>query len=79
MPSPGLWRPATRGTSGSSSSTAPSWSRAARTSSGAGVVERLDAEGEQVTVDNVQQVWRRFKVDLKAELDSGEDGGTSDG
>lgn len=47
--------------------------------SGAGVVERLDAEGEQVTVDNVQQVWRRFKVDLKAELDSGEDGGTSDG
>ena len=47
--------------------------------SGAGVVERLGAGGEQVTVDNVQQVWRRFKVDLKAELDSGEDGGTSDG
>ena len=47
--------------------------------SGAGVVERLDAAGDQVTVDNVQQVWRRFKVDLAAELDSGEDGGSSDG
>lgn len=47
--------------------------------SGAGVVERLGAGGEQVTVDNVQQVWRRFKVDLEAELDSGEDGRTSDG
>jgi len=47
--------------------------------SGAGVVERLDAAGDQVTVDNVQQVWRRFKVDLETEPDSGEDGGTSDG
>jgi DNA-directed RNA polymerase specialized sigma24 family protein len=47
--------------------------------SGAAVVERLDADGERVSIDNVQQVWRRFKVDLETELDSGEDGGISDG
>jgi hypothetical protein len=47
--------------------------------SGAGAVERLAAEGEIVSVDNVQQVWRRFKVDLAKDLDSGEDGGNPDG
>lgn len=47
--------------------------------SGAQVVERLAAEGEGVSVDNVQQIWRRFKVDLAEQLQSGEDGGTPDG
>jgi DNA-directed RNA polymerase specialized sigma24 family protein len=47
--------------------------------SGAQAVERLAAAGESVSVDNVQQVWRRFKVDLAEELRSGEDGGTPDG
>ncbi len=46
---------------------------------GAGVVERLAGEGETVSVDNVQQVWRRFKVDLARELAGEENGGTRDG
>ena len=79
MPSPGWWRRATRGTSGSSSSTARSWSRAARTSAAPAWSSGWTPRASRITVDNVQQVWRRFKVDLKAELDSGEDGGTSDG
>lgn len=41
--------------------------------SGAEVVERMLAEhGESVSVDNVAQVWRRFKVDLDKELAAGE-------
>jgi len=37
--------------------------------SGAGVAERmLSDHGEEVSVDNVQQVWRRFKVELDDEL-----------
>lgn len=31
-------------------------------------------DGREVSVANVQQVWRRFKVDLAKELTSGEDG-----
>ena len=45
----------------------------------AGVVERMAANGVTVSVSNVQQVWHRFKAELEQELDSGEDGGTSDG
>ena len=44
-----------------------------------GVVERMAAKGEKVSVSNVQQVWHRFKVDLEQELNSGEDGGPPDG
>lgn len=40
--------------------------------SGADVVERMLADhGETVSIDNVQQVWRRFKVDLDMELRAG--------
>ena len=36
---------------------------------GAETVERMRADhDEQVSVDNVQQIWRRFKVELDAEL-----------
>jgi len=42
--------------------------------SGAEVVERMLAEhGESISVDNVAQVWRRFRVDLEKELAAGED------
>ncbi|MEZ5075669.1 MAG: hypothetical protein R2691_12710 [Solirubrobacterales bacterium] len=42
---------------------------------GAEVVERMLAEhGESTSVDNVAQVWRRFRVDLEKELAAGEDG-----
>ena len=44
-----------------------------------GVVERMAANGVTVSVSNVQQVWHRFKAELEQELNSGEDGGTSDG
>lgn len=49
--------------------------------SAAGVVERVGAErdGEVVSADNVQQIWRRFKVELEGDLDWGEDGGNPDG
>ena len=48
--------------------------------SGAQVVEQMVAEhGEAVSIDNVQQVWRRFKVDLEKELQAGEDGLSPDG
>jgi len=47
--------------------------------SAAGVVERLAADGVETSESNVQQVWHRFKVELATELQSGEDGGTSDG
>jgi DNA-directed RNA polymerase specialized sigma24 family protein len=48
--------------------------------SGAEVAARMrDERGEDVSVANVQQIWRRFKVDLEKELAAGEDGGTSDG
>lgn len=47
---------------------------------GAEVVERMrDEHGEEVSVANVQQIWRRFKVDLENELAAGEDEGTPDG
>lgn len=43
--------------------------------SGAEVVERIAADtGETVSVDNVQQVWRRFKVELEKELRAGDHG-----
>lgn len=48
--------------------------------SGEEVSARMRAEhGEEVSVANVQQIWRRFKVDLEKELAAGEDGGTRDG
>jgi DNA-directed RNA polymerase specialized sigma24 family protein len=40
---------------------------------GAEVVEALAEQGEEITVANVQQIWHRFKDDLKAELRTGED------
>lgn len=41
--------------------------------SGAEVVERMRADhGETVSIDNVQQVWRRFRVDLEKELQAGD-------
>jgi len=47
---------------------------------GSEVVERMRHDhGEVVSVDNVQQVWRRFKVDLARELATGEDGRSADG
>jgi hypothetical protein len=47
---------------------------------GAEVVERMrEDHGEEVSVANVQQIWRRFKVDLEKELAAGEDGGDRDG
>ncbi|MCL4288633.1 MAG: sigma-70 family RNA polymerase sigma factor [Thermoleophilia bacterium] len=48
--------------------------------SGAEVAARMsDERGEDVSVANVQQIWRRFKVDLERELSAGEDGGAPDG
>lgn len=48
--------------------------------SGAEVVARMNGEhGKEVSVANVQQIWRRFKVDLERELAAGEDGGVRDG
>jgi DNA-directed RNA polymerase specialized sigma24 family protein len=41
---------------------------------GAEVVEELARQGETTTVANVQQVWHRFKDDLKGELEKDEDG-----
>jgi hypothetical protein len=47
---------------------------------GAEVVERMrEDHGEEVSVANVQQIWRRFKVDLEKELAAGEDGVDRDG
>lgn len=39
---------------------------------GAEVVAALAKQGEEMTVANVQQIWHRFKDDLKAELQTGE-------
>jgi DNA-directed RNA polymerase specialized sigma24 family protein len=42
---------------------------------GSEVVERMrSGYGTEVSVDNVQQVWRRFKVELEKELSTGESG-----
>jgi DNA-directed RNA polymerase specialized sigma24 family protein len=41
---------------------------------GAEVVEELARQGETTTVANVQQVWHRFKDDLKGELEKEEHG-----
>jgi DNA-directed RNA polymerase specialized sigma24 family protein len=47
---------------------------------GAETVERMRADhDDQVSVDNVQQIWRRFKVELDEELANGEDEGDPDG
>lgn len=47
---------------------------------GAEVAARMNSEhGEDVSVANVQQIWRRFKVDLERELSAREDGGGPDG
>lgn len=46
---------------------------------GAEVVEAMAAEGESVSISNVQQVWHRFKVELAKELQTGEDGMDPDG
>ncbi len=48
--------------------------------SGAEVVERMQSDdGTDVSVDNVQQVWRRFKVELEKELSTGDGGRGPDG
>jgi hypothetical protein len=47
---------------------------------GAEVVERVRKDhGEEVSVANVQQIWRRFKVDLENELTAEEDEEAPDG
>jgi DNA-directed RNA polymerase specialized sigma24 family protein len=43
------------------------------------VVAAMNDLGESVSVANVQQIWRRFKVDLESELGDGEDGEAGDG
>jgi DNA-directed RNA polymerase specialized sigma24 family protein len=43
------------------------------------VVEQMAADGEPVTIANVQQVWHRFKSDLEEELATGEDRMDPDG
>lgn len=48
--------------------------------SGAETAARMNDEHRvEVSVANVQQIWRRFKVDLERELSAGEDGGSPDG
>ncbi|HET6831382.1 MAG TPA: hypothetical protein VFH44_08545 [Solirubrobacterales bacterium] len=48
--------------------------------SGAETAARMrEDHGDEVSVANVQQIWRRFKVDLENELAAGEDEGTPDG
>ena len=48
--------------------------------SGAEVVERMRTDdGTEVSVDNVQQVWRRFKLELAKELSTGDCEGDPDG
>ena len=43
------------------------------------VAERMNSDhGETVSEANVQQIWRRFKVDVDAELSAGEDVEASD-
>lgn len=46
---------------------------------GAEVVDALAGQGEEMTIANVQQIWHRFKNDLKAELQTGENVADPDG
>ncbi|MEZ5157127.1 MAG: sigma-70 family RNA polymerase sigma factor [Solirubrobacterales bacterium] len=46
---------------------------------GSEVVEQMAADGDPVTIANVQQVWHRFRTELVEELSTGEDRMEPDG